>query len=154
MGFLHKLKGAMHAVTGGAARVTIEFTPAVAFPGDVVSVRITTTSTGAAVDSKGVFVDLRGTESVQLRRADARGLSEDVHTARETLAQAFPIAPPFTLGPGETRTFEGHVHVPGNVQPSYDGPHCRHEWGIRARLEARGNDPDSGYQPLRIGLRA
>ena len=59
MGFFDKLKGAVHAVTGGAATVTIEFHPAVAFPGETLSVRVTATAK-ADIKGDGIFVDIRG----------------------------------------------------------------------------------------------
>src|SRR5262245_18082601 len=67
MGFLDKIKGAVNAVTGGAAKVTMEFKPSVAFPGDVIAVKITATSTGQQVKSKGVFVDLQGVEGINIK---------------------------------------------------------------------------------------
>src|SRR3989304_6076715 len=52
MGFLDKLKGAVNAVTGGAAKVTMEFEPKAVYPGDVVRVKISATSTGSEVKAK------------------------------------------------------------------------------------------------------
>src|SRR3990172_3375379 len=122
MGFLDKLKGAVNAVTGGSAKVTMDFQPATAFPGDAVLAKISVQSTGAEVKSKGVFVDLLGTEHVNIKKP--------------SVEQSFQLAPDFVLAANETKLFEGTITLPSNLQPSYQGPFARHEWTIRGRVEA------------------
>jgi len=153
MGLMDKLKGAVKAVTGGAAKVTIEMSQPLAMPGDGIGVRVTVTSTGGEVKSKGVFVDLRGDERVSVNKKASELLDQNLVLTRETFSQAFQITGEFVLGAGETQTFEGQVVVPPNVQPSFSGTFTEHQWQIRGRLEARGNDPDSGFLPFRVGLR-
>lgn len=150
MGFMDKLKGAVNAVTGNAAKVTLEFTPALAYPGDVVQVKITATSTGNEVKSKGVFIDLQGNEEVRLKQDAAKGRNQDQHETKHT-AQEFQVAPAFVLGANETKMFEGQFTIPANAQPSFQGTFASHGWQVRARVEATGNDPDSGFQPIRVG---
>lgn len=153
MGFFDKLKGAMNAVTGGAATVTLQYNPTLAFPGDMVQVRITATSTGQEVKSKGVFVDLRGTENVFLKNGKVPNVSFDIRVGSSSYDQAFQVAPPFVLAPGETKTFEGGFQIPHGLAPTYQGPCAQHLWEIRGRIEAFGNDPDSGFLPFAIGFR-
>jgi len=148
MRLLDKLKSAASTVTGGAARVSLEYAPSVALPGGTLSVRLTATSTGSQVKSGGVFVDLRAIETVRLPPGVNRQATHTTHTSFE---QQFPIAPAFTLEPNETQVFEGQVRLPSNVQPSFEGYYSRHEWSIRGRVELTGNDPDSGYVTLRVG---
>lgn len=150
MGLLDKLKGAAHSVSGGAARVSLEYEPSVALPGDVLSVRITATSTGAPVKSGGVFVDLRAIETVQLPVGTSQQPGNSSHVSFE---QQVPIAPAFTLGANETKVFEGQVRLPTNIQPSFQGYYARHEWSTRGRVEMTGNDPDSGFMALRVGTK-
>jgi len=152
MGLMDKLKAAAQAVSGGAARVSVEYQPAVVFPGDSIQVRVTATSTGAELQSKGAYVDLRGQEWVHLTRTEAM-TDKDVNTSKTTYETAIQIGQPFTLAANETKTWEGTVQVPPAVQPSYMGAYSRHQWEIRGRIEAFGNDPDSGWQPLRVGLK-
>jgi sporulation-control protein spo0M len=152
MGFMDKLKSAAQAVTGGAARVTLEYQPPVVFPGDTVQVHITAVSTGAEVRSQGAFIDLRGQEWVHLTSAEA-ATQKDISTSKTSFETSVSIGGPFTLAPNETKTWDGTVQVPLTVQPSYTGVHSRHEWNIRGRIESFGNDPDSGWQPLRVGLK-
>jgi len=153
MGLFDKLKGAMNAVTGGAAKVTIQYQPPGGFPGDTVQVRITATSTGGEVKSGGVFVDLRSVEKVHVPAHSHANVQVDVHLDHETFKQSFQVAPPFVLGAGQTSLFEGAVQIPPTAQPTYQGRHAQHAWEIRGRVEAFGNDPDSGYQPFMVGKR-
>lgn len=150
MGFMDKLKGAMNAVTGNAAKVTLEFDPQVACAGDKIRVKVSATSTGGEVKSKGVFIDLRGAEEVHVKKSATNGLSNDLSVSETTFEQAFEIAPALTVGANETKLFEGVVEIPATAAASYDGKLAKHVWQIRARLEALGNDPDSGFKPLKV----
>jgi sporulation-control protein spo0M len=157
---MDKLKAAAQAVTGGAAKVTIAYEPQVAFPGDPIRVKVAATSAGGEVKSKGVFVDLQGQEEIRVPRsavgAQTKGSQMsfgDIHTWKNTFEQAFQIAPEFVLGANETKQFEGVVQLPAALEPSYRGVYAQHKWEIRGRIEAFGNDPDSGWQPLRVGLK-
>ena len=152
MGFFDKLKSAAQAVTGGAAKVTIEYQPQVAMAGDPITVKISCVSTGGEVKSKGVFVDIRGLETVNVDKNDAH-TDHVVHAAKATFEQEFQVAPALVLGANETKLFEGAVTLPPTLQPSFQGHYTQHKWEIRGRLEAFGNDPDSGWLPLRVGLK-
>jgi hypothetical protein len=153
MGFFDKIKGAVNAVTGGGATVTLDYQPTTAFPGEMVLIKISITSTGSEIKSKGVFVDLVGREQIHIRKNDA-GTDQDLRLSGDTLSHEFNVAPAFVLGAGETKLVETQVQLPGAMQPSFAGSYARHEWTIRGRLEAFGNDPDSGYAPIRVGLKA
>ena len=158
MGLFDKIKSAVKAVTGGAAKVTIEFSQVLVQPGMAVRVRVTATSTGAEVKSGGCFIDVVGSEVIQIHDATPSGHGVqpgqhvDIHETSETFKQAFQIAPAFVLAANETKVFEGAFQLPPGVQPSYQGKHASHQWTLRGRVEAVGNDPDSGYLPLRVGL--
>lgn len=152
MGFLDKLKGAVNAVTGGAANVTIEYPQQTVFPGDTIPVRIVAVSTGAEVKSKGIFVDLVTTEEIKLNRGEF-GVENHLHLKGETWSQPVQIAPAFVLPPGQTMQFEGRVQIPANAPPTTQGKHVALTWLIRGRVEAFGNDPDSGYKPITVGRR-
>ena len=153
MGFFDKLKSAAQAVTGGAAKVTIEYQPQVVMGGESVTVKITCTSTGAEVKSKGVFVDIRGLEVISVDK-NAAGNEQGVHASKNTFEQEFQIAPALVLPPNESKLFEGSITLPPTAQPTFQGTYAQHKWEIRGRLEAFGNDPDSGWLPLRVGAKA
>ena len=152
MGFFDKLKGAMHAVTGGAATVNIEYQPLV-FPGDTFGVRITATASTNAIKGDGIFVDIRGVEEIRLKKSESENLTEDVEINRTSLEKSFQIAGPFQLDANATMQWEGTIQLPSNAQPTFDGQICDHGWGIRGRLSMFGNDPDSGFKTIRVGLR-
>lgn len=150
MGFFDKLKSAVNAVTGGAAKVTIQLKQACVVPGDTVSVKITATSNGAEVKSKGAYIDVFAEERVSLKDDSSK---ETINKTRTTTQQTIQIAPAFDLAPNETKTFEGEFPFPSNVLPTFAGSLCQHVCQIRGRIEAFGNDPDSGYQVINVGTK-
>lgn len=151
MGFFDKIKGAVNAVTGGAAKVEMEYLPMV-MAGEKLAVRIKATSTGQKVESKGVYVDLAGTEKIKIRRSQA-GTESDVELSNATFEKQILIAPAFTLEANETKQWEGVIEMPAGVEPTFSGAYAKHEWFVRGRIEAFGNDPDTGYLPLTVGAR-
>lgn len=153
MGFMDKLKGAVKAVTGGSAKVEMEFPQHVVIPGEPVTVTITITSTVGDLKSKGVFIDVRSEEDVHVDKKASEQLESSLRVSRQTFSNSFQIEPEFVLSAEETRTFEGEITLPPSVQPSYSGPHAQHKWTMRARLDVRGNDPDTGFKPIRVGSR-
>lgn len=145
MGILDKMKSAGSAVTGGAAKVSIEYTNQPLKPGDSLPVKVTIMSMGKEVKSGGVFVDIHASESGQVRCKHC-GKMSDVRS--QTVKHAVPVAPAFVLQPNETKVVEATVQMPQG-QPTYTGQ-VRHEWQIRGRLEAFGNDPDSGFKVIEV----
>lgn len=159
MGVFDKLKSAAQSVTGGAAKVSIQFPLQTVFPGDAIPVTVTVMSAASGeVKSKGVFVDLLAEEhisnggNVHCPRCGNQ-FSPQQGKPNKTYEQSFPVAPAFALAPGETKSFQMNLQVPGGAQPSYSGPGGHHEWKIRGRLQTFGNDPDSGFQPIRVGMK-
>ena len=150
MGLFDKLKAAVNFVTGGAAKVQIEYSPTTAIAGQPINVKITAVSTGAEVTSKGIYVDLRAVEKVSVSKKESVELDNDLNMSFETFSQEFKISADFVLGKDETKVFEGTINMPANVEPSFDGKYVSHDWEIRGRVEAKGNDPDSGYQPIKV----
>lgn len=149
MGILDKLKGALHAVTGGAANVQFLYGPQLLFPGERAELAVSAASAGQAVRSKGLFIDLCATEIVDFKDAS----DNPIRYQEQTFYREIQVAPPFTLAPGETRRFEVTFLVPAEARPSFHGKLCRHQWQIRARVEAFGNDPDTGWVDTRVGMR-
>ncbi len=148
MGFFDKLKSVVNVVTGGAAKVTIQLQQACVFPGDTVSVKITATSTGAELKSKGVYVDVFAEERVSFKDETSK---EEINRTKTTTQQTILIASAFVLAPNESKTFEGSFQFPSEVLPTFAGTLCQHRCQIRGRIEAFGNDPDSGYQVINVG---
>ena len=149
MGFFDKLKGAVHAVTGGAANVEIRYAEK-AVAGGSLPVKVTVTSKGAEIKSKGVFVDFEGVEKIHIPKKEEQKFSEDYHKSISHSTQEFQLCGEFVLGAGETKTLEGVINLPPTLSPSFDGRFAKNIYQVRGRLEAKGNDPDSGFKPLRV----
>jgi sporulation-control protein spo0M len=145
LGFLDKMKSAAQTVTGGAAKVSIEYAHQPMKSGDSLQVKVTVVSMGKEVKSKGVFVDIHASEQGQVK---CNHCQQMVNINHETVKQSIPIGPAFVLQPNESKTFEGTISLPMG-QPTYNGQ-VRHTWMIRGRLDAFGNDPDSGFQNLEV----
>ena len=71
-----------------------------------------------------------------------------VNLSKTTVDQSVPIAPAFVLQPNERKEFEADIQLP-HGQGTYKGV-VHHEWQIRGRLEAFGNDPDSGFKTFEV----
>ncbi|HUW42694.1 MAG TPA: hypothetical protein VMW02_00495 [Thermoplasmata archaeon] len=145
MGLLDKMKAAGGAVAGTSARVSIEYPLQPMKTGDSINVKVTVVSTGREVKSGGVFVDIHAMEGGQVK---CKHCGQMIPVQAETVKQAIPIGPAFVLQPNETKVFEANIQIPSG-QPSYSGQ-IRHEWKIRGRLDAFGNDPDSGFKTIEI----
>ena len=63
MGLFDKLKAAVNFVSGGAATVSIEYSPTTAVAGSPIKVKVTALAS-AEVKSKGIYIDLRAVEKV------------------------------------------------------------------------------------------
>jgi predicted secreted protein len=153
MGLLDKLKGAVHAVTGGAATVEIQYAEK-ANAGAQLPVRVTVTSKGAEIKSKGVFVDFEGVEKIHIPKKEEQKFNEDYHKQFSHSTQTFQLTGEFVLGAAETKVFEGNITIPPTLQPAFEGRFTKNLYQIRGRLEAKGNDPDSGYKPIRVIVQA
>jgi len=145
MGFLDKMKSVGTAMTGGAARVSIEYPHQPMRSGDSIAVKVGVISSGKEVKSGGIYVDIEAMETGQVKCKHCQQMTQ---IQNNTVKQAIPVAPAFVLQPNEQKTFEATIQIPGG-QPTYNGQ-VRHEWKIRGRLEAFGNDPDSGFQVIEV----
>lgn len=152
MGYFDKIKGAVNMVTGGAAHVTIEIMQPALAPGQTAAIKVTATSTaattGAELKSKGVFVDVKGEEHLEV--IDAATKQKTVQSSA-AVNLTFQIAGEFSLAPNESKTFEGTIHLPNHALPAIDGAVSKQLYYIRGRVEATGSDPDSGFQPIKVG---
>lgn len=150
MGFMDSLKSMVNTVTGGSATVAIQLQQACVFPGEAVTFKITAKSNGAEVKSKGVYVDIFAEEKVSLRDEETK---VEINRAKTTIQQTIQVAPAFTLAPNEAKEFAGSFEFPSNALPTFAGAFTQHRCLLRGRIEAFGNDPDSGYQAINVGAK-
>ena len=147
MGIFSKMK---NAVTGGAAKVSIEYAPGTYKPGDSIPVKVTVaSSTKDEVKSKGIFVDLQAVETGSVTGNGTcpncqNNTNHRVELDHATFEQQIPLCGAFILKPNEVKVVEGKITIPSTAQPTFHGS-IDHTWSMRGRLEAVGNDPDSGF---------
>ncbi|MCG8417382.1 MAG: hypothetical protein MJE77_05495 [Proteobacteria bacterium] len=146
MGLFDKIKGIKNAVTGGAADVAVEVGQA--DTEQPIPVRVTAR---AKADFKinRVYLLIRAHEEALVRdvdiERDGRVSSETVRGEYETCKLEIEVAGSQELQEGEEYTWECEVNLPGDANPSFSGETIRHLWSVQAGLDARGNDPDSGW---------
>ncbi|MCU0798198.1 MAG: hypothetical protein MUC62_00810 [Candidatus Thermoplasmatota archaeon] len=153
MGLMDKLKGAANAITGGGADVSLEMPSGPFRTGEQVKVRVTVRSKGSEVRSGGVFIDIKAVEkgtvrSTQLCNSCNRSLPYTVTVSRTTVEQSITVHPAFVLKKDETKVVDATISIPPG-QPTYHGT-IDHVWEVRGRLEAFGNDPDSGFRQITV----
>lgn len=146
MGLFGKLKGMKNAITGGGAQVTVEVGEARV--GGVVPVRVTAEAK-ASFGVRRVYLLVQGTEGALVHdipvARDGRIYEETVEGEIGTCNLEIDIAAEAELEEGQTYTWEGDFELPGDALPTVAGQTIRHYWTVKAGLDARGNDPDSGW---------
>ncbi len=130
----NKIKQVADSVTGHAATVALE-TSGKFSEGEIITTKVTITSTGNAVSSKGVFVDLLGQDdpSENLVEKAREFVTRDTDPLHE-----IAVGEGFELAAGETKVVSGQFTVPGGLDPA-------RVWFVRARVQTFGNDPNSDY---------
>jgi hypothetical protein len=141
MGIVESMKGTLKAtanvVTGKAANVAIETRGKLA-PGEVIEVSFSVAAAGAAMESKGAFIEL--------------ALEEDLHETmlekiRElVLAKGEPryviqVAGPFKVLAGETKILAARFVMPLDLD-------AERRWFVRGRIQGMGVDPVSSFKPI------
>lgn len=154
MGFLDKMADALDPITGGGAVVDIAYPRGNVRHGERVNVRVYVSSTGGQLKTNGVFVDV-----VAMQQGNASGWGqcpdcrEQIYTTvavNNTLVESvFPLSGPFVLEPGQSLEFEGDVQIPSGPSTNRDR-YLSHIWYMRGRVDAFGNDPDSGYKEITV----
>ena len=132
MGIVDALKGMVHAVTGKAADIELKKYHGKLAPEAMIFVRVVVTA-NRHLTSDGVFVDMHGEDD--LEENVVQKLAEVFKPDPEL---TYRVSKPFELQAGESKTFENVVGLPA----SFD---TKRTWLIRARVEAFGNDPDTGF---------
>ena len=147
MGLWDTLKGAVQSMTGGAAEVQVEVGASTL--GAPTFVRITAQA-NADIDIQSVYLLVRAHEEAEVRDVDydyedGRRRIEYVRGHHQTFSGRFEIAGAQALSSGQNYTWEGEFVIPEDNHPSFDGYMISHTWQLQAGLDARGNDPDSGW---------
>ena len=143
MGFFDKAKAFM---TGSHAKVQIEH-PALVYPSMPIAVKVIVNAT-MDFDYNGIFVDVWAGEHVKVQNPQG---GADLTHEEQTYNQELKIANAGKMTKDQTQEFTGTITLPPTLQPSYTGKFATHEIRLRGRVDTKGNDPDTGFQVIRVG---
>jgi hypothetical protein len=153
MGFLSNMK---KNLTGSWAEVTLVVDRSAVRRGEALPVRVDVQVGDDDVAVTSVIVEVSCEEVVDVRSVVSRassttsvdGLSSEV---RESLHhEETIIASSLTLAAGSSQRFEGQVRLPQHAPGTARGRYSEFRWSARARLDVKGNDPDSGWTTLEV----
>jgi hypothetical protein len=148
MGFFSDIK---NKVTGGAATVTVQ-APSSVQRGRAIALRVEATAkSNLKIDN--VYLLIRAYETAQIRDddyADGKRRTEIVTGQRISFENKLTVAGAQQLEQGKTYTWECQLEIPSNANPSFNGKMIDHKWEIQAGLDAKGNDPDSGWNQINV----
>ncbi len=148
MSFINKLKNAVNALTGGGAKVSvIAASPSREVP---FTVKVKAVVGDQPMEISRVYVKLSGEETVTVRNVSDGDYTHDVTQNNTTFEQEFNIAGAQTLNASQEYEWEAQVEFPKDSPPAYRGLNATHELRILAGLDAKGNDPDSGWVVLAV----
>ena len=150
MGFFKKVKGAVSKLTGGAAKVKV-FVNSNDLKGTV-NVTVNAETKDNPLEIKKVYLWVKSVEKIDIpKTALPQKLRENANLGLNLTNDRFPkkefvVAEAQTLEGKQSYTWSIDVKLDGDVVPSYTGLYANHEWLFYAGLDAKGNDPDSGWQ--------
>lgn len=144
MGLFDKIKSAANAVTGGAAKVSVQVPQARLR--EPFNVTVQATSTGQDVKYSKVYIKIEGVEQVEME--DKENNNRKVRASAKTVDLIFTVAPAGVLAANESGEWSIDVELPQTATPEFKGQFTRHFYRIWAGLDTVGNDPDSGWQEI------
>ena len=169
MSLRDSFKKAVHAVTGGGAKVTFVWEPEIMRAGEPVAITVTVASRGETIKSDGLFLDFYGARYVMapdektetpMLAPDAGDIpgemmpEEDAEGAQPVLEEiyreVFRLSDAFVLADGEVKIIRGTIQLPEELCSSAEVAEEGYRYFARARMEAFGNDPDSGYVEVAV----
>jgi len=150
MGFFDKIKAGFNSLTGGGASVTMSMEGNKL--SETVKVNITAVIKDAPIDITKVYVWVRSVEKVNIPKKEvAADQPFDLNLVKDIFHKVeFVAAPAQKLEGKQTYTWTTEVKLTGNTRASYYGTYVSHEWEFLAGLDAKGNDPDSGWISHRL----
>ena len=150
MGFFNKVKGAVNKLTGAAAKVSV-FVNGNDLKG-VVNLTVKAEIKNNSLEIKKVYLWVKSVEKIDIpKNALPLKMRENSTFGLNLTNDRFPkkefiVADAQTLEAKQSYTWSIDIKLAGDVVPSYSGQYANHEWLFYAGLDAKGNDPDSGWQ--------
>ena len=153
MGFMDRVKSIKNSLTGDWADLTVHVDGPVRRGGAAkATVEVTVKDSPISID--GIILEVRCEEKIDIPDAtvSSSSNSEKVRaTSNETVVDdEVKVAGAQDLAGGSTSTFSGEIPISDSAPVSMVGRHARYVWQIRARLDMKGNDPDSGWETLEV----
>jgi len=149
MGFFKNL---MNKITGGGAKVSIEFIEP--HLRETFKVKIMVTVADTDLKAAKIYLNIRSAEhTTTLSATDPDNDStstEEVSSQVETYSTELVVAGGQTLKANETYEWFKEISLPPSAMPTYHGKNVRHEWEFYAGIDVAGNDPDSGWVKVEL----
>ncbi len=155
MGFLDSLKSIKNAVTGGAAKVSLDIPAATLSAPFKATVRAVPQN--CQVKYNRVYLFIEGVETVDIPNCEVKpqGAQQtqqaQVSKSAQTLRLELNVAGAGELQPDQTGEWTVEVKLPAGALPEFRGKLASHGYRAFAGLDCTGNDPDSGWVPFRLG---
>jgi hypothetical protein len=155
---MDKLKAVKSNLTGDWATVSCHFEPV--RRGETLHVTADVTVKDQAISTEGVVIEVRCEELIDIPNAtvwdNSSSSSSSSATGRATSSESVfdtevTAAGPQELAGGSTVSVSADIPIPATEPPTMQGRYARYEWQVRARVDMKGNDPDSGWQTLQVG---
>ncbi len=150
MGFFDKVKAAANKLTGGGAKVTVSVEGSeVKGP---IKVHVNAEIKDAPIDIKKVYLWVKSEERIDIPKNDLpREMRESANfgvklSNEKFLKKEFVVADAQTLEGKQTYNWTYDLQLSGDLTPTYKGRNAHHDWMFYVGLDAKGNDPDSGWQ--------
>ena len=155
MGIFDKLKQAANFVTGGGAKVRIQTAEGVLDGTQPISIIIHADIKDSPITIEKVYLRIRVREYIYLQSADiymedGTFVQKPIHQENVYYRHEQEVSGPQELAANESYSWATEIVLPEDMQGSYQGQWCKHEIAVEAALDAKGNDPDSGWQALRV----
>ncbi len=150
MGFLNKIKGAVNKLTGAGAKVSV-FVNGNDLKGDL-NITVNAEIKDNPIEVKKVYLWVKSVEKINIPKNSLPSNMKENATFgldlsnENFLKKEFVVAEAQTLEGKQTYTWTIDIKLDGTTVPSYNGRFANHEWLFYAALDAKGNDPDSGWQ--------
>lgn len=150
MGIFDKVKSAVNKLTGGSAKVAV-FVNGNDIKGSL-NITVTAEVKDNPLEIQKVYLWVKSVEKIDVpKNALPSNMREHAAFGLNLTNDKFPkkefiVAAAQTLEAKQSYTWTCDIKLEGNVVPSYNGQYANHEWLFYAGLDAKGNDPDSGWQ--------
>ncbi len=147
MGFFDKVKSFTNKITGDSAKVTVTVEATSIQAPIKVHVRA---EMKESLQITKVYLYVKSVEVVDLPTKSVSVNNQQNEQAINLNAEIFKqqeyeVAPAQTLEANQIYDFPYELVLPAGCTPTYQGHYTRHEWKFYAGLDAKGNDPDSGW---------